>query len=84
MEANDDPRKIDHVWTEVRAGEDGILQIALNTRSCQSAEAGYDPRISVGVAVTTWEEFPEAGALGGGTSRLRRDSGGIPDQLRSV
>lgn len=62
VETNDDPRKIDHVWIEVRAGEDGLLQIALNTRSCQSAEAGYDPRISVGVAATTWEELPEAGA----------------------
>jgi hypothetical protein len=61
VEANDDPRKIDHVWIEVRAGEDGMLQIALNTRSCQSAEAGYDPRISVGVAATTWEELPEEG-----------------------
>lgn len=62
VETNDDPRKIDHVWIEVRAGEDGLLQIALNTRSCQSAEAGYDSRISVGVAATTWEELPEAGA----------------------
>ena len=47
VETNDDPRKIDHVWIVVRADEDGLLQIALNTRSCHSANAGYDPRIWV-------------------------------------
>ena len=61
VETNDNPRKIDHVWIKVRAGEDGLLQIALNTRSCQSADAGYDPRIWVGVATSTWENLPAAG-----------------------
>lgn len=62
VETNDNPRKIDHVWIEVRAGKDGPLQIALNTRSCQSADAGYDPRIWVGMATSTWEKLPASGA----------------------
>jgi hypothetical protein len=62
VETNDDPRKIDHVWIAVRAGGDGLLQIALNTRSRQSADAGYDPRIWVGMATSTWKELPPAGA----------------------
>ena len=38
VETGEDLRKIDHVWIEVRAGAQGLLQIALNTRSRQNAE----------------------------------------------
>lgn len=62
VETNDDPGKIDHVWLEVRAGEQGLLQIALNTRSRKNAEAGYDPRVWVGIVTSTWTELPAAGA----------------------
>ena len=63
VETSDDPRKIDHVWLEVCAGEQGLLQIALNTRSRKNAEAGYDPRVWVGIITSSWMELPAAGVL---------------------
>ncbi len=62
VETGDNPEKIDHVWIEVRAGEQGLLQIALNTRSRKNAEAGYDPRVRVGIVTSNWTELPAAGA----------------------
>jgi hypothetical protein len=62
VETGDDPKKIDHVWLEVRAGEQGLLQIALNTRSRKNAEAGYDPRVWVGIVTSSWTELPATGA----------------------
>lgn len=60
VETSDDPQKIDHVWIEVRAGEHGLLQIALSTRSHKSAEAGYDSRVWVGIVTSSWSDLPAA------------------------
>ena len=60
-ETNIDQRKIDHVWIEVRAGAHGLLQIAVNTHSSKSAEAGYDERVRLGIITSTWTELPAAG-----------------------
>jgi hypothetical protein len=61
VENDPDPRKIDHVWLTLNAGEFGRVQIALSTCSRQSAAAGLDPRVSLGVLATTWQELPAAG-----------------------
>ena len=61
IETDDDPRKVDHVWIQVRAGEFGRVQISLSTASRQSRAAGFDPRVRVGVVQSTWTALPQAG-----------------------
>lgn len=61
VENEEDDRKIDHVWIEVRAGEFGRLQIALSTCSRQNRAAGFDPRVRVGLIKTRWVRLPPAG-----------------------
>ncbi|MBA3882050.1 MAG: hypothetical protein H0X73_04865 [Chthoniobacterales bacterium] len=61
VENDEDDRKIDHVWIEVRAGEFGRLQIALSTCSRQNRAAGFDPRVRVGLIETRWVRLPPAG-----------------------
>jgi hypothetical protein len=61
IETDPDPRKIDHVWIQVRAGEFGRVQISFSTASRQSRAAGFDPRVRVGVIRSTWLTLPAAG-----------------------
>jgi len=61
IETDTDPRKIDHVWIQVRAGEFGRVQISLSTSSRQSRVAGFDPRVRVGLIRSTWLNLPVAG-----------------------
>jgi len=61
IEHDRDPRKIDHVWITVRAGEFGRVQISLSTASRQSRALGFDPRIRLGVIRSTWHELPPEG-----------------------
>jgi hypothetical protein len=61
VETDSDPRKIDHVWLTLRAGEFGRVQVALSTCSRQSAAAGLDPRVSLGVVASSWQQLPVAG-----------------------
>lgn len=61
VEREEDERKIDHVWMDVRAGEFGRLQIALSTCSRQNRDAGFDPRVRLGLIESIWAELPPAG-----------------------
>jgi hypothetical protein len=61
IEQDPDPRKIDHVWITVRAGEFGRVQISLSTASRQSRALGFDPRIRLGIIRSTWRELPPEG-----------------------
>jgi hypothetical protein len=61
IETDPDPRKIDHVWITVRAGEFGRVQISLSTCSRQSRAAGLDSRVRIGFLTSIWEELPAAG-----------------------
>ncbi len=61
VEQEEDPRKIDHVWIQLRAGEVGRVQISLSTCSRQSRAAGFDPRVRVGIIHSTWTELPPRG-----------------------
>ncbi len=56
VEKSPRPEKIDHVWIDLRAGDAGVLQIALSTFSRQSQSAGFDPRVWLGVSTATEEE----------------------------
>ncbi len=61
VEEEEDARKIDHVWIQVRAGKFGRMQISLSTCSRQSRAAGFDPRVRVGIIRSSWSELPAAG-----------------------
>src|ERR1700736_1471737 len=61
VERDADPLKSDHVWIKIRAGEFGSLEIAINTRSRQSKEAGSDPQVRVGIVLSTWTQLPPPG-----------------------
>lgn len=61
IETDNDPRKVDHVWIQVRAAEYGRVQISLSTASRQSRAAGFDPRLRVGVVRSGWIDLPPAG-----------------------
>ncbi len=52
---------IDHFWITIRIGEAGSLRIALSTHSRQSAAAGFDPRVRLGLIAEEWAALPAAG-----------------------
>jgi hypothetical protein len=57
------PANIDHFWITVRPGMGEPVRISLSTRSRQSAAAGFDARVSVGLVATTWTELPPPGLI---------------------
>jgi hypothetical protein len=61
VETNSDPMKIDHFWITIEAGRIGALRIALSTYSAKQAQAGFDPRMRVGIVALIWTELPNAG-----------------------
>jgi hypothetical protein len=56
-----DTRHIDHLTILVRAGVFGTIEIALNTYSLRSLNAGHNPRIRVGVLSSHGSALPPAG-----------------------
>ncbi len=58
-----DVRGRDHMWISIRAGRFGPLRVAINTFSVINFESGFDARISVGIARSTYEALPEAGVF---------------------
>ena len=61
VEADIDPRKIDHVWVTVRAGRFGPIRVSINTYSLKHAADGFDPRMRVGMLGSRWSQLPESG-----------------------
>ncbi|MDQ2659002.1 MAG: hypothetical protein M3Y03_01130 [Verrucomicrobiota bacterium] len=61
VEQSPDPRKVDHVWLEVRAGGEGLIRVALSTCSLKNRDAGFDPRVRLGSIVLPWTELPTFG-----------------------
>jgi hypothetical protein len=57
------PSNIDHFWITIGMGGGEPIRIALSTHSRQNAAAGFDPRVRVGVVVSTWRELPLPGVL---------------------
>src|SRR4051812_28912182 len=62
-ETHDRPEKIDHVWMDLKAGDDGLIRIALSTCSRQGRAAGLDPRIWLGSVRSVWSELPTPGVF---------------------
>ena len=57
------PANIDHFWITLGVGTGEPVRIALSTQSRQNAAAGFDPRMRVGSAESTWTELPPAGLV---------------------
>ena len=60
-ETSVNPKKVDHVWIDLRAGDDGVLRVALSTSSVKSENAGFDPRVRLGIVTSSWNELPAPG-----------------------
>lgn len=56
-----DHKRIDHVWLRVKAGDEGIFRISLNTLSLKNLESGFDPRIRVAIVSSHWIELSVLG-----------------------
>ena len=61
VEQVDQKRSPDHVWIGMDPGISTWLMISVNTFSIRNDEAGFDPRVRVGIIRRTWEKLPERG-----------------------
>lgn len=51
----------DHIWISVDPGVSLRVMISVNTFSLRHGEAGFDPRVRVGIIADTWVKLPERG-----------------------
>lgn len=51
----------DHVWITLDTGLSVRVMVSVNTFSIRNGQAGFDPRVRVGVLRDTWEDLPERG-----------------------
>jgi hypothetical protein len=63
IERDVDETRIDHVWLDIEAGDEGFFRIALNTWSRSSFASGFDPRIRVAIVASTWNNLPPPGVF---------------------
>ena len=63
IEKDDDPANVDHVWLTLEVPPFGRLRAAVNTVSRLNRNAGFDPRIRVGIVPAPWTEKPETGLV---------------------
>jgi hypothetical protein len=61
VEESEDPLKIDHVWLTLEVPPFGRLRASINTLSRFNRDAGFDPRIRVGIIRSTYTEKPTTG-----------------------
>lgn len=63
IEPETDPTKLDHVWITVEAPPFGRLRLVVNTLSRINRDAGFDPRVRLGIVRNTWDEKPTPGLV---------------------
>lgn len=51
----------DHVWISLDPALSVRVMISINTFSIRNGQAGFDPRVRVGIIEDTWEKLPERG-----------------------
>ena len=61
IEESNDPLKIDHVWLTLEVPPFGRLRAAINTVSRINRDAGFDPRVRVGIVRSAYTEKPATG-----------------------
>lgn len=63
VEQHRDPAAVDHVWMTMDAGSAGRVFVSVNTVSKRNRDAGFDPRVRVGmVREGRWKDLPDRGA----------------------
>lgn len=60
VEEHPNPNYVDHVWITMNAGPFRPL-VSINTLSKRNREAGFDPRIRLGMVQGTWKTLPHRG-----------------------
>lgn len=60
-ESGIDSEKIDHFWITIRAGDAGLVQVSVSTRSLKHFADGFDPRMRLAILSGRWEKLPQAG-----------------------
>lgn len=61
LEMPNDPANSSRIWLTIEAPPFGRLRASVNTTSRLNREAGFDPRIRVGIVKSTWAEKPAPG-----------------------
>lgn len=61
VEQSHNPRFVDHVWITLNTGGDPHWLVSINTLSTRNREAGFDPRVRVGMVRETAEYAPPRG-----------------------
>lgn len=59
IEPERDPRRVDHVWMSMESPPTGKLIISINTLSIFNRDAGFDPRVRLGILPTRYTKLPE-------------------------
>ena len=54
---------MDHVWLTLDIGHGLEIRASLNTLSRRNRDAGFEPRIRVGMLRSTWDKLPESGVF---------------------
>ena len=57
---------MDHVWLTLAVGRGVEMRAALNTISRRNRDAGFEPRIRMGMVRSNWEHLPEPGVFEAG------------------
>jgi len=57
------PANIDHFWITIGIGIGKPIRIALSTHSRQNDDAGFDPRMRLGISASTWQQLPVVGLV---------------------
>jgi hypothetical protein len=60
------PANIDHFWITLDTGAGEPIRLALSTHSRKNAAGGFDARMRVGIASSTWQTLPPAGLVKSG------------------
>ena len=61
VEATGHDHHPDHLWISLDPGFGIRVVVSVNTWSHRNGEAGFDPRVRLGILRGCWEEFPERG-----------------------
>lgn len=63
VEDHPNPGHIDHVWITMDAGGGPRVLVSINTSSRRNRDAGFDPRVRVGLVRGTWTHLPPRGIV---------------------
>lgn len=64
MEDARDPARNDHVWISLDAGVGQRITASISIWSIRNADAGFDPRVRLGVIREHWDVLPNRGVQG--------------------